>query len=782
MDRKAIYLGVFFIALATLTWEILLVRIFSATMYYHFVFISISLAMLGFGCSGVVVFLFPRFFTREKCIAHLTLSSILFSLTLVLAIVVYLQIDSKIEPSLSSFLRLFQVLFLIFLPYFFSGLTITLALKHYSKHVTSLYCFDLVGAGLGCGIIILLLYIYDGISLVLLTSFLAAVSSFLFALNNSSTKKLRTMSALISLSALCVFAYNVYGYRFLKIQYVQGKPQDKIIFEQWNPINRVTVTPSRVGTHNALLINYDSTDRSTMVAFDGNREKISFINDYIKSFYYQIRKDADVLIIGVGGGQDVLNAYINGHRNITAVEINPAIALLNRETFRDFNGDLFHQPGIQLKVDDGRNFIRQTREKFDIIHLGNVTSGVASASGAFTFAENSLYTVEAFKDYYNHLNDDGVLWFAQWRIGHKGHFFTILRILTGLTKALEELGVKNPGKCIMIMEEPYRSRWRQAIVLTKKRPFTEEEIASIENLRKKMNLVWQYNPTNRINNSLNNFVFASDKQAFLKDYPFRVDPNTDNYPFFFNFLKPRHYLWKLPETKTDFSYPVFMVKSLFVIILFLVVLTILLPLVLFQRNSADSMPTSFRGGYLFYFSCLGLGFMLVEIPLIQKFILFLGQPLYAISVILSTLLIFSGIGSMLAGRFSEEKVLTRLSTIILLLCSLLIIYIIGLQEVFNAFLGSPGFIRIVLSILLMFPLGIMMGMTFPLGIRLLNQDGPSMVPWMWGVNGVFSVMGSVLAWIISLNFGYTTTLWTSIIVYGCAAMIMLIKQKQLQDN
>ena len=769
-----IYWGVFFIALATLTWEILLTRIFSATMYYHFVFISISLAMLGFGCSGVIVFLFPRFFSREKCTSHLTLSSALFSLTLVLALVIYLRVDTRLEPSIATFLVLLKIFFFIFLPFFFSGITITLALKHYSKNVTTLYCYDLIGAGLGCSIIIGMLYLYDGISLVLLTSCVAAVASLLFA-RSSSKKTLQAISTVIALSALCAFAYNAYGYRFLKIQYVQGNPQNEIIFEQWNPINRVTVSPSNVDNHSALLINYDSADRSTMIAFDGDREKVAFLNEYIKSFYYQIRKAADILIIGVGGGQDVLNAHINGHKNITAVEINPAIALLNQETFREFNGNLFHQPGIDLIVDDGRNFIRHTPAKYDIIHLGNVTSGVASASGAFTFVENSLYTVEAFKDYYNHLNDDGVLWFSQWKFGQKEQFFGIFRILTGITRTLEELGVNNPEKHIIILEEEYRPNWRQAVIFIKKNPFLPEEINSIEKLRKKMNLVWLHHPTERINNKLNDFLFAPDKQAFLDNHPFKIDPSTDDSPFFFNFLKPKHYVWKLPETKTHFTYPVFMFKSLFVIILFLVVLTIILPLLLFYRKLTDDMRTHYRNGYLFYFSCLGLGFMLVEIPLIQKFILFLGQPLYAIALILSTLLIFSGIGSMLAGRFSQENIPLRLCTALLILCSLLVLYNIGLPEVFNAFLGSPGSIRIILSILLILPLGIMMGMTFPLGIRLLNQDGPAIIPWAWGINGVFSVMGSVIAWGISLNFGYTVTLWTAIVVYGCAAIAMISK-------
>jgi len=272
------------------------------------------------------------------------------------------------------------------------------------------------------------------------------------------------------------------------------------------------------------------------------------------------------------------------------------------------------------------------------------------------------------------------------------------------------------------------------------------------------------------------YLFSPDQKAFLKRYSLRVDPNTDNCPFFFNFLKPIHYFWKLPDTLTHFTYPVFMFKSLFVIVFIMVFLAIVLPLIIFKwNNSPQQTPVSFRGGYLYYFTCLGLGFMLVEIPLIQKFILFLGQPLYAIAVILSTLLIFSGIGSLTAGRFTDQAILNRLRTVILALCTFLIIYIYGLPAIFETFLGASGLTRVVISIILICPLGILMGMAFPLGIRLLEQDGPSMIPWVWGVNGACSVMGSILAWGLSLNFGYNITLWAATVIYGCACLVMILK-------
>jgi hypothetical protein len=223
MTRKNIYWGIFLVALTTLVWEILLTRIFSATMYYHFVFMSISLAMLGFGCSGVIVFLFPRFFSKDKCDNHFSLSSALLSVTIFIAITIYLRVDSQITPSLSSFLQLFKIFPFIILPYFFSGITITLILKHYAKNVTTLYCCDLIGAGLGCILVISLLFIYDGISLVLLTSFMAATASIVFA-RQCPSRILKRLSLCIALLSLIAFICNAYVYQFLKINFVQGTP------------------------------------------------------------------------------------------------------------------------------------------------------------------------------------------------------------------------------------------------------------------------------------------------------------------------------------------------------------------------------------------------------------------------------------------------------------------------------------------------------------------------------------------------------------------------------
>ena len=775
MEKKNVYWGIFLIALATLTWQVLLTRIFSATMYYHFVFMSISLAMLGFGCSGVMVFLFPHFFSYERCDRHLCIFSLIFAVTMILAIVVYLRVALPAQISLAAFTALVKIFLFIFIPYLFSGLTVTLALKHYARYVNKLYCYDLVGAGLGCILVIAMLFMWDGLSLVVLTAFIAAAASIVFARSVGSSI-VPHVSTLIAMLLLLGFVVNAGSLRFLRVTSVAGISQDDIIFEKWNPINRVTVTPQNfMDTHKSLRINYDSAALAHMHYFDGDPGTVNYLQNTIQSFYYQVRKNADVLVIGVGGGQDVLNAYVNGHTNIIGIEINPTIAKLNIDIYRDFNNGLFHYPGIRLVVDEGRNFVRHTSDRFDIIHLPNVDSGVASSSGAFTFVENSLYTVEAFMDYYDRLKEDGVLWIARWRSAAKSYYMENFRVMTGMVSALAQLGIAEPGRHIVMLEEPEKQMWRQAITLMKKQPFTAEEIEAIDEHRQKIGLQWLLRPGQKLNNALSDYLCSSDRKAFLAAYPLNVSPGTDDRPFFFNFLKPLHYVWKSPPVQTHFTYPVFMFKSLFIIVSLMVLITIFLPMLFFRRVTAEGNSVRFRGGYVLYFICLGLGFMMVEIPLIQKFILFLGQPLYAIAAILSTLLIFSGLGSLLAGRFSDQAALSGLRGGLALLCVFLVASTLGLSSIFNLGLGMHVLVRLGIAALVILPLGLLMGMALPLGIRQLERDGASMIPWVWAVNGACSVMGSIMAWGLSLNFGYNATILVAAAMYGCACLTMILK-------
>ena len=353
METKTVCRGIFLTAFATLLWQILITRIFSASMYYHFVFMSISLAMLGFACSGMCVYLFPNFFNREKSYSQLAISAALFSAAMIAAIFIYINVQFVPTQSLASFYNLLIIFIAIFLPYFFSGLTVTMIFKHHAQAITRIYCYDLIGAGLGCLAVVGLLFLYDGISLVFFTAFIASLASIVFA-TRSPSRDGKANRRRYGLHCTRAYLSEMHTYTdFLKSNILMATPETGIIFEEWNPINRVTVIPDKIMGHDALNIQYDATANAHMHAFDGTIEKMDYLKKCFPSFYFQLRKGADVLVIGTGGGQDVLNAYVNGNRNITAIEINPTIARLNREVYRDFNGNLFGQEGINLIVDDG---------------------------------------------------------------------------------------------------------------------------------------------------------------------------------------------------------------------------------------------------------------------------------------------------------------------------------------------------------------------------------------------------------------------------------------------
>jgi len=780
METRTVCRGIFLVSFATLLWQILITRIFSASMFYHFVFMSISLAMLGFACSGICVYIFPSFFSREKSSSQISGSASLFSASMLAAIFIYVNVRFVPTQSLQSFANLLIIFVAVFVPYFFSGLTITLIFKNYSKSITRIYSYDLIGAGIGCLAVVGLLFLYDGISLVFLTAFIASLSALIFA-GQTTSRRTKQLAGIMAFLAIIAFIGNAHVYRFLKIKYINGKPETGIIFEEWSPINRVTVIPDKLLGHDALNIRYDATANAHMHAFDGNIEKMNYLKKGFPSFYFQLRKDADVLVIGTGGGQDVLNAYVNDSRSITAIEINPTIARLNQEVYRDFNGNLFGQKGVNLIVDDGRNFIRTTSDTFDIILLSNADSGVASSSGAFTFVENSLYTSEAFKDYLEHLRKEGVLWINRWRFN--GDLET-LKILSSCLMATESLNIQNAERHIIILAENQPMKvWSQALFMFKKTPFNTLELQAIDNLREQMNLIWLHDPRERLDTVFVDFLYAPDKKDFIASYPMRIQADTDNCPFFFNYMKPHHYIGKLPEEQTHFTYPVFIFKSLFLIIVGMVIITIFLPMLFFRKTTVDLAQSGcFRWGHILYFACLGFGFMLIEIPLIQKFILFLGQPLYAIAVILSSLLIFSGIGSMIASSFDISTMPRRLRLVLAILCVCIACSIYCMPVIFDQFLGTPGILKIIVTLCAIAPLGICMGMALPVGIRLVEQDNPTIIPWVWAINGACSVLGSVLAWGISLNYGFNATLWTAAAAYATACAVICFRKQHTQGQ
>ena len=791
------YLGLFLICLSTLMLELILLRIFAVSLWWHFAFVSISLALFGIGTSGIAVYLFPHIFPKEKLDRQLTLCALLFALSIIFAFSTFLGIPLIIRKSFAALMSFTLIYSSLAIPFFFAGLCVSLILKHYAKKVAKFYFFDLLGAGIGCSLVVFFLFIFDAPSIVILIATFVSIGALLFCLSDPERRYLRTSVAL-SLSLFLFFMINLKVAKVFRIDFVGGMIE-KPLYVKWNPINRIALFPIRQGEVELISIKMDTFADTPMALFDGDFEKIKSFVDQEYAFVYHLKNNAKVLIIGPGGGRDVIAALTTNQKEITAVEINPTIVDVVKNRYRNLNGDIYNHPKVKVIVDEGRSFVKRSREKYDILNLALVDTLAASLAGALAFNEMNLYTVESFIDYFKHLKKDGILCISRFR--KTGPESDALRLTSITLESLKRLGINNPQNHIVIVgksveEEDLRvpvktgrfltdtffaeGAWALRTLLVKESPFSSEDLKTIQKACRHFNTDILYSPFTTTSNVYSNLINSKDPDEFYQRYPLNITPTTDDKPFFFHYNKPIDYLHGKFELYTFTVIPALMLEALLVVILTMTLVAILLPLWLIKRLELYSAP--FKGTFIPYFLFLGLGFVLIEISLMEKFILFLGKSFYAISVILSSLLVFAGIGSHLSGKIKEDILTQRLSFILLSIPMLLILYLLFLLSILDMFLSYSLFIRFLISLILMIPIGIVLGMPFPSGIRLAERKSKDLIPWLWGINGAGSVLASVISWIIVLNFGFNMALFAGLIIYLFAFGTIYLNRGKLASS
>lgn len=805
-ERKAIwplYLGVFFISMAVLVLEIALTRVFSVSLWYHLAFMVISTALLGFGASGTYLTV-RRDLWQQNLERHLTRFAGLTAVGVVVsfAIMTRLPLDplAPVLPNLSAGERAWQTALLVLLllaeyalvvvPFFFAGLTLGLAFSAMARRISALYFADLIGAGLGCLVVVGVLWVLPGQGVVLFGAGLAALAALLFSLGRREAGVEPAPTArptlLAAAGVLVLMALSPFADRILPLYIPPSKPLNQaytdptvdLVYTGFTPFARIDLLHKEGASLGAwglsdrcaappspeqLFITIDAAAVTTITRFDGDPDRIAFVNCAPSSLAYQVRAEppGSALIIGPGGGIDVLTAYFNGVRRIVGAEINPLIIdlMVDPDLYRDYAGGLYTDfPQIAVELAEGRNFVARSQEKFDLIQLSQVDTWAAAASGAYSLSENFLYTFEAFLDYYDHLSDDGLLAVGRWYFEPPRQAF---RLVTIGALALEERGVTDPAKHFMVVRAGDTSTF-----LMKKTPFTAAEIAHLRGVVDGLGFTMLYAPD--VTNPENWFVrffTAPDRAEFYRNYPLDVTPTTDNRPFFFEY-----YGW---SNFGDFRSGKVTLVILLIQALLLAGALILWPLWRFQRRG---LTTRGARRFLGYFSALGIGFIFIEIGLMQRFILFLGHPVYSTSVVLFSILTFSGVGSLLSGRLLGEDDPRRLQRqVIPLLCALALVYIVAAPPLFHWLLPLALPYRVAVSIPLLAPLGLLMGMPFPLGIRLVDRVTPGLVPWAWGVNGFGSVVGSILSVMLAQTYGFALVIGLGVVVYlgGLAAVLSL---------
>jgi hypothetical protein len=491
-----------------------------------------------------------------------------------------------------------------------------------------------------------------------------------------------------------------------------------------------------------------------------------------------LRPHGEFAIIGPGGGVDVLRAVANGSTSVTGIEINPIIATtIMRQRYADYAQHLYERPDVHIQVTDGRSFLRSTQQSFDVVQMTLVDTWASTAAGAFALSENNLYTVEAFREYFEHLKLDGMIAITRWEFRQPRE---ALRVVAVAMEALHRLGVKDPARNFIVASQgALNADGIPVVVLAKKTPFTvDEEAAVSHHLERYSQLNLLYTPSQPGNNPFSELIASNDPYTFARGYGYNVAPVTDNAPFFFFTLKVNQILGDTGLRRgIDWKVNLGVLVLLLVLMISLCAVTafLIVPMALGRATVVRKSRSSLVA--MFYFVAIGLGYILVEIAFIQRFVLFLGHPTYALTVVIFLLLFSSGAGSLFSRLWLRRTGRAWLPLAVVI--ATLFAYIFFLPTRLAEFVGMPFEARLVMSGVLLVPLGFVMGMPFPTGLRALAaapvaefpapQDNA--VEWAWAMNAAASVLGSVLAMVIAIQFGLTATLACGAVAYVLALLL-----------
>ncbi len=764
---------------STIALELVLTRIFSVTMYYHFAFLAISVALLGLAAAGSAIFVFPRVFRKERALRLASLFMIGFAVSTVWALHAATTNPVSLKDTTSNLGTLAHVYLATAAPLVCSGFAISLAIANAGANIGKIYMFDLVGAGIGCVLMVPAIGALGAPGAVLVVGALGGVSALLFILGDRGWSKWRIVAGVagVVIVALAFLGMTEGSERRFGIVRNPSKflGNRKVLFEKWNSFSQITVAPAGDPDHLWIFIDGDAATRmwkrSAVEAKEDPRVRVPEIR--VAAIAYALRPQGPAAIIGPGGGTDVLSALRAGVQKVVGIEINPIIVDdVMRGEFADTSGDLYTKnPHVEIVVDEGRSYLRRSGQKFATIQATLVDTWAASSSGAFTLSENNLYTVEAFEEFMDALAPGGIMALTRWY--DPGKPAELVRLIAIARQALENRGVAPADirNHVLIATD----NQQRATVNISRDAFPEAERDKFIELVAKANVRALYvagkaTPDKLLAKTLE----APNLDDFLATLSYDAAPTTDNKPFFFYHQRVGDILSSFGKSAAGQLNNVGLVVlvillgfSLLTTILFVVV-----PLLLFRRGDlATDRKRKLR--VIGYFGCLGLGFILVELGFMQQFVLFLGHPVYSLAVVLSGLLIASGIGAgitpILERKFGEHRAKW---VCVGALTAILVVYGIGLSTLFGALIGLPLPARVAIAALLVALPGLAMGTFVPNGVRTADSIAPGLVAWGWGLNGATSVVGSALAVMLSMNIGFRVVLFIGVAIYILGGLLL----------
>ena len=786
-----IYAALFLVSLATLTFEILLTRIFSVTLWYHFAFIAVSVAMFGMTVGALVVYLRPAWFPPERTELRMAWSASVFGITLIAGVMVHLALPTFTPARLSATYAAVAV------PFVFSGICVCLALTKYSAAANRMYAADLTGAALGCAGFVALLSIMDGISAVFATAVIALVAGFVFLPPGERAAR-RVSASLVAMVSITTAASNIsfhQGQPLIGLTWVKMGPEAPPLFERWNAFSRITVhadAPS-VPTGWGMSAKYrperavrqawlrmDALAGTLLTEFKGDLRDVDYLRYDITNLVHYLRPGGKTLVLGAGGGRDVLSALLFGAHDVVAVEINEIILDTVNRVYGDFTGHLDRVPGVVFARDEARSWALRSTDRFDVIQASWIDTWAATAVGALALTENSLYTIEAWRTFLDRLTPAGILTFT--RSYRDDDPKEAARLASLARESLTERGIARPERHIMLVvnqNERGAPVGGNATILVATEPFADQDIARMREVCDQLGFRLAVAPGMR--DAASPLLWAAATGEGLAEiaqrWPYRLDAPTDDRPFFFNLLS----VSKLPgldaAARRDSQFGVLKAMlGLLATVAALSLACIVAPLVL---AGPELRPRRGDVALVAFFAAIGLGFMFVELSLLQRLSLFLGHPTYGIGVVLFGLLLAGGLGSYLSERW---RALASIPGHVLLGTVALLIAIEAtfLGAMIELAQAQPTSVRLLVSLLLLVPIGLLMGMAFPLGIK-AAISAQRILPWLWGINGAASVLASIAALGVSLELGITANLWIGVGCYLLAGAMLGLARRPRRE-
>ena len=780
-----ILLGVALLSASLLMTELSLTRIFSVTMYYHFAFMAISIALFGLSASGVYVFLLRDRWRGADTGRLLSAHALGYAIVTLVALAVLVRLRVSLTYTPANIALMCLMYLLSALPFFTGGAAISLAISRLSGSVNAIYAADLLGAGGGCLLLMPALNAVGAPGAIVSSAVLGAAAAVCFA-SAASRRRLFMQAAIV---VVCTAAAGAAG--AFAVSTTKGHENDRVLFSKWNSFSRIGVYEAsstawslsdryKGPLPDVRLMDIDSAAATQIIRFSGSLSDVAYLQYELTAFGYRLYgvpnaappSPFHALVIGTGGGRDLLSALVFGAASVDGVEINPIIVNdVMRKRFRDYSGAVYDRPDVHITVEDGRSFVRRSPRQYDIIQASLVDTWAATAAGAYALSENSLYTVEAFDDYLNHLTDRGVLSVSRW-------VFDGLRLISLAQEAGARRGW-NPADRLAIIQQD-----KVATFLLKKTPFTPAETQALADAASRLGFAVMYlpgHPVQTFGDSRDNYarlLLAPDRHAFYASYPLDVTPTTDDRPFFFHTTRLRNH-WSVAPILRLFGQQVerpvnpgswgtgglTALLILLAISTLLIVLFVLGPLAL---TSTRALGPGW-GRSLTYFACLGAAFMLIEVALLQRFVLLLGHPVYSLTVTLFSLLLGTGAGSMLSRRVADERLRRVAAMACGAVAAVALIWGTALPWIVQAAIAWALPARIALAVAMMVPAGMIMGVPLPAGVRVVAAAQPDLVAWAWGMNGALSVLGATLAVFIAMNWGFAVTLLCGAVLYAGAA-------------